>query len=79
MDFGYAVFEPGALDLILYLAIPENAFQGDKLPLLESIGEFGEIPPGKDAVPFDAGSLNDPSLMLTLPVTFLPIPLFFWQ
>ena len=42
-------------DLILYLAIPENAFQGDELPLLESLGELGEIPPGKDAMPFGAG------------------------
>ena len=54
MDFGDPVLEPSALDVILYLAIPENAFQGDELPLLESFGELGEIPPGKHAVPFGA-------------------------
>jgi len=55
VDLGDPVFEPGALDVILYLAIPENAFQGDELPLLESFGEFREIAPGKDAMPFGAG------------------------
>ena len=54
MDFGYAVFERGALGLILDLAIPENAFQGDELPLLEGLGELREIPPGVDAVPLGA-------------------------
>ena len=46
------MLEGGPVDLILYLAIPKNAFQGDELPLLESLGELGEIAPGKDAVPF---------------------------
>jgi len=55
MDFGNAVFEGGPFDLILYLAIPENAFQGDELPLLESLGESREIPPGINAMPFGAG------------------------
>jgi hypothetical protein len=55
MDFGNAVFEPGALNIILNLAIPQSAFKGDELPLLESLGEFGEIPPGKDAMPFGTG------------------------
>jgi hypothetical protein len=44
------VFERGALNLIFDLAIPENAFQGDELPLLKSLGELREIPPGIDAV-----------------------------
>jgi hypothetical protein len=55
MDFGDPVLEPSALDVILNLAIPENAFQSDELPLLESLGELGEIPPGKDTMPFGAG------------------------
>src|SRR5258708_10314597 len=45
--------ERGAFELIS-LAIPENAFQGDELPLLESLGELREIPPGEDAVPLGA-------------------------
>ena len=55
VDLGDPVLEGGPLDLILYLAITENAFQGDELPLLESLGELREIPPGKDAMPFGAG------------------------
>ncbi|RZU35670.1 hypothetical protein BDD14_5758 [Edaphobacter modestus] len=55
VDLGDPVFEGGPIDLILYLAIPENAFQGDELPLLESLGELREIPPGIDAVPLGAG------------------------
>src|ERR1700727_2559137 len=55
MNFRDPVFEPGALDLIFNLAISEDAFQGDELPLLESLGELREIPPGKDAMPFGAG------------------------
>jgi hypothetical protein len=57
VDLGDLVLEGGPFDLIFYLAIPENAFQGDELPLLESLGELREIPPGIDAVPFGAGSL----------------------
>jgi hypothetical protein len=48
------MLERGALNVILYLAIPESAFQGDELPLLESPGELREIPPGIDAMPFGA-------------------------
>jgi hypothetical protein len=55
VDLGDPVLEGGPFDVILYLAIPENAFQGDELPLLESLGELREIPPGKDAMPFSAG------------------------
>jgi hypothetical protein len=33
MDFGYAVFERRALNLIFDLAIPQSAFKGDELPL----------------------------------------------
>jgi hypothetical protein len=57
MDLGDPVLEGGSLDLILilYLPIPENAFQSDELPLLESLGELGEIRPGIDAMPFGAG------------------------
>src|SRR5271156_5798489 len=51
MDFGYAVVEPAALNL----AIPQGAFKGDELPLLESFGELREISPGEDAMPFGAG------------------------
>ena len=55
MDFGYAVFERSALKLIFDLAIPQSAFKGDELPLLERFGELREIPPGIDAMPFGAG------------------------
>jgi hypothetical protein len=55
MNFGYAVFERSALNLIFDLAIPQSAFKGDELPLLESCGELREIPPGIDAMPFGAG------------------------
>lgn len=56
VDLGVPVLEGGPLlratqnDLILYLAIAEDAFQGDELPLLESLNEGREIPPGMDAV-----------------------------
>ena len=50
----YAVFERSALNLIFDLAIPQSAFKGDELPLLESLGELREISPGIDAVPFGA-------------------------
>jgi len=49
------VLERGALNLIFDLAIPQGAFKGDELPLLEGLGELREIPPGIDAVPFGAG------------------------
>src|SRR3984957_457101 len=55
MDFGYAVFERSALNIIFDLAIPQGAFKGDELPLLEGFGELREIPPGIDAMPFGAG------------------------
>jgi hypothetical protein len=54
VDLSDPVLEGCPFDLILYLAIPENAFQSDELPLLESLGELREIPPGKDAMPFGA-------------------------
>ena len=53
VDLCDPVLEGCAFDLIS-LAIPENAFQGDELPLLESLGELREIPPGEDAVPLGA-------------------------
>src|ERR1700727_2234608 len=55
VDLCDPVLEDGPFDIILYLAISENAFQGDELPLLESLGELREIPPGEDAMPFGAG------------------------
>jgi hypothetical protein len=55
VDLGDPVLERGALTLILDLAIPQSTFEGDELPLLESLGELREIPPGIDAVPFGAG------------------------
>jgi hypothetical protein len=54
-DLGDPVLEAGPFDVILYLAIPKNAFQGDELPLLESLGELREISPCEDAMPFSAG------------------------
>jgi hypothetical protein len=54
VDLRDPVIEGCALDLILHLAIPESAFQGDELPLLESFGELREISPGEDAMPFGA-------------------------
>ena len=58
--------ERDVLDLILDLAIPQSAFQGDKLPLLESLGELREISPGIDAMPFGAGFV----------VAFIVLPTF---
>ena len=37
------MLELSAFDIFHYLAIPENSFQGDELPFLESFGEFREI------------------------------------
>src|SRR5580692_3411559 len=54
VDLRDPVFERGALNLIFDLAMPQDAFKGDELPLLESFGELREIPPGIDAVPFGA-------------------------
>jgi hypothetical protein len=45
VDFGDPVLEGGPFDLILYLAIPENAFKGDELPLLEGFGELPRLSP----------------------------------
>jgi hypothetical protein len=55
VDFGYAVFERAALNLIFDFAIPQGAFESDELPLLEGLGELREIPPGKDAMSFGTG------------------------
>ena len=41
VDLGDPVLEGCPFDVILHLAIAENAFQGDELPLLESPGELG--------------------------------------
>ena len=55
VDLCDPVLEGCPCDLILDLAIPEDAFKGDELPFLEGLGELREIPPGIDAVPFGAG------------------------
>src|SRR5258708_4371781 len=55
VDLGDSVLECGALNLIFHLAIPQGAFKGDELPLLERLGELREIPPGINAMPFGAG------------------------
>src|SRR5258707_13838010 len=55
MDFGYAVFERSALNLIFDLAIPDGALKRDELPLLESFGELRETSPSIDAMPLGAG------------------------
>jgi hypothetical protein len=47
VDLSDPVPEGCPFDLILDLAILENAFQGDQLPLLKSLGELREISPGK--------------------------------
>ena len=41
VDLGDPVLEGCPFDVILPLAIAENAFQGDELPLRESPGELG--------------------------------------
>jgi hypothetical protein len=71
VDLSNPVLERGALNLILYLAIPENAFQGDELPLLEGPGELREIPPGIDAMPFGAGFVF---ALVVLPASVMPLP-----
>jgi hypothetical protein len=54
MDLCNPVFEGDALDLILYLSVPKDAFQGNELPFLEGFGELRETSPGIDAMPFGA-------------------------
>jgi len=49
------VLKRRTLDLLFEFAILDLSLQADKLPLLESLGEVGEIAPGGDAVPFGAG------------------------
>jgi hypothetical protein len=44
VDLSDLVFEGSAFDLILDLSITQGAFKSDELPLLESLGELGEIP-----------------------------------
>jgi hypothetical protein len=55
VDLSNPVLESCPFDFILDLAIPEDAFQGDELPLLESLCELREISPSEDAMPFGAG------------------------
>jgi hypothetical protein len=43
VDLRDPVLEGGALELIFDLAIPQGAFKGDELPLLERLGELREI------------------------------------
>ena len=64
VDLCHPVLERCPFDFILDLAIPENAFKGDELPLLEGLGDLREIPPGIDAVPFGA--------VLVVPFVVLP-------
>jgi hypothetical protein len=45
MDFGYAVFERGALNLIFEPAIPQSAFKSDELPLLGHARERRQASP----------------------------------
>jgi hypothetical protein len=54
MDLGDPVLEGCPFDFILDLAITQDAFKGDELPLLENLGELREIPPGINAMPFGA-------------------------
>ncbi len=55
MDLGDGVLERLALDLLLDRPVLDLPLQADELPLLEGLGEAGEIAPGVDAVPFGAG------------------------
>ena len=55
MDLGNAMLDGQPVDFFLVLAIPKGAFEGDELSLLEGLGEFGEVAPGKDAMPLGAG------------------------
>jgi hypothetical protein len=54
VNLGDLVLEADPFDFLLYFTIPEEAFHGDELAFLESLGELGEIPPCIDAVPFGA-------------------------
>jgi len=54
VDLCDSVLERDALEFVLDLAIPENSFERDELPLLESPGELREIPSSIDAMPFGA-------------------------
>ena len=55
MDLGDSMFERLALDIFLDRPVPDLPLQADELPLLERLGEVGEIAPGLDALPFGAG------------------------
>jgi hypothetical protein len=66
MDLSNTVLEFSSFDILYNLAVPENSFQSDGLPLLECLGEPGEIPPGIDAVPFGA----------VLVISFVALPAF---
>jgi hypothetical protein len=43
VDLGDPVLEGGPFDLILHLAMPQSAFQGDELPLLEGFEVEGIV------------------------------------
>jgi len=51
MDLCNAILHSESVDFFFVLALPETAFEGDELPFLKGLGEFGEIAPGKDAMP----------------------------
>jgi hypothetical protein len=55
VNLGDPALEGCAPHFVLDVAIPEGAFKGDELPLLESVGELRENSPGKDAMPLGAG------------------------
>jgi len=54
------VLEGYALDLILYVASLELAFEGDELPFLERLGELQESVPSVNAVLTRCGSRSRP-------------------
>jgi hypothetical protein len=58
MDLSDPVPDRQAVDVFLILPIAESAFESYELALLKGPGEFGEIAPGEDAVPFGAGHQN---------------------
>jgi len=55
VDLGDGVLEQLTLDIFLDRPVLDLTLQADELPLLERLGEVGEIAPGVDAVPFGAG------------------------
>ena len=55
VDLGDGVLERLTLDIFLDRPVLDLPLQADELPLLERLGEVGEIAPGIDAVPFGAG------------------------